>query len=203
MSNGEFRFSYFSPRYEETLAFYRDGLGLPVLESWDRAPDDRGTLFSAASGVIEVLARPEGAEPAHLWDRRPPQGAFMVIEVDDVDAQYRRALGRGLSDQARARGSGVGPPRLLPPGTKRPRRCTCSARSPGAASDPRGAWRRAIIDAEETLMSSGQKDAPELEGAVLASDLVVSAARRGGQPHPHQESLGHGHGLRVRRRARD
>ncbi len=96
MSKGQFRFSYFTPLYGETLAFYRDGLGLPVLESWDRSFDDRGTLFSAASGVIEVLARPEGAEPAHLWDRRPPQGAFMVIEVDNVDAQYRRALGRGL-----------------------------------------------------------------------------------------------------------
>ena len=97
MSKGEFRFSYFTPQYEATLAFYRDGLGLPLLESWDRNLDDRGTLFAAASGVIEVLARPEGAEPAHLWDRRPPQGAFMVIEVDDVDAQYRRAVERGLS----------------------------------------------------------------------------------------------------------
>jgi catechol 2,3-dioxygenase-like lactoylglutathione lyase family enzyme len=97
MSKGEFRFSYFTPEYEATLAFYRDGLGFPVLESWDRNVEDRGTLFSAASGIVEVLARPDGAEPAHLWDRRPPQGAFMVIEVDDVDAQYRRAIRRGLS----------------------------------------------------------------------------------------------------------
>lgn len=77
MSKGEFRFSYFTPEYEATLAFYRDGLGFPVLESWDRNLDDRGTLFTAAFGVIEVLARPGGAEPAHLWDRRPPQGAFI------------------------------------------------------------------------------------------------------------------------------
>jgi catechol 2,3-dioxygenase-like lactoylglutathione lyase family enzyme len=93
----QFRFSYFTSEYEATVAFYRDGLGLPILESWDRNPDDRGTLFAAASGVIEVLARPSGAEPAHLWDRRHPQGAFMVIEVEDVDAEYRRAVDRRLS----------------------------------------------------------------------------------------------------------
>ena len=97
VSGRQFRFSYFTSEYEATVAFYRDGLGLPILESWDRNPDDRGTLFAAASGVIEVLARPRGAEPAHLWDRRPPQGAFMVIEVEDVDAEYRRAVGKGLS----------------------------------------------------------------------------------------------------------
>jgi len=56
MSVGQFRFAYFTPHYESTVAFYRDGLDLPVIETWDRNPDDRGTLFGAASGVIEVLA---------------------------------------------------------------------------------------------------------------------------------------------------
>ncbi len=55
MRAGQFRFSYFTPEYEATLAFYRDGLGFSILESWDRGLDDRGTLFGAASGVIEVL----------------------------------------------------------------------------------------------------------------------------------------------------
>ena len=41
MSKGQFRFSYFTPEYGATVAFYGDGLGLPILESWDRGLDDR------------------------------------------------------------------------------------------------------------------------------------------------------------------
>jgi catechol 2,3-dioxygenase-like lactoylglutathione lyase family enzyme len=91
----QFRFCYFTPKYEETVAFYREGLGLSLLESWDRNPEDRGSLLQAAGGIIEVLARPQGPSD-HLWDDRPPQGAMMVIEVDDVDAVHRRAAGKNL-----------------------------------------------------------------------------------------------------------
>ncbi len=96
MSRGQFRFSYFTPAYEATVTFYRDGLELPVIESWDRNPDDRGSLFGAASGVIEVLALPKCGKPSHLWDDRPPQGAFMVIEVGDVEEKYLLAVKKGL-----------------------------------------------------------------------------------------------------------
>jgi len=99
MRNRQFRFAYFTPKYEETLAFYREGLELPAIEAWDRNADDRGTLFGAASGVIEVLALPESGESDHLWDARPPQGAFMVIEVDQVESHYQRAVERGLPIQ--------------------------------------------------------------------------------------------------------
>lgn len=96
MSEGQFRFAYFTPHYEATVAFYRDGLELPVIETWDRNPDDRGTLFGAASGMVEVLALPSSGEASHLWDDRPPQGAFMVIEVDKVEERYQRAVEKGL-----------------------------------------------------------------------------------------------------------
>lgn len=95
----QFRFGYFTPEYEATIAFFRDGLDLPVIDSWNRSRDDRGTLFSAASGIIEVLALPQGRQSDHVWDERPPQGAFMVIEVDDVDARYRRIVEIGLPIQ--------------------------------------------------------------------------------------------------------
>ncbi|HEV3029683.1 MAG TPA: VOC family protein [Planctomycetota bacterium] len=88
---GQFRFCYFTAKYEETVAFYREGLGLPLFESWDRHPDDRGSLFQAAAGIIEVLVRPTGPS-SHLWDDRPPQGASMVIEVADVDEVHRRSI---------------------------------------------------------------------------------------------------------------
>src|SRR5262249_4235694 len=96
MGQGQFRFAYFTPAYEATVAFYRDGLELPVLQTWDRGPDDRGTIFGAASGMIEVLARPRGGESSHLWDDRPAQGAFMVIEADQLEARYQRAVAKGL-----------------------------------------------------------------------------------------------------------
>ena len=95
---GQFRFGYFTTAYDATVAFHRDDLGFPVLEAWDRGPDDRGTLLRAGAGVIEILTRPSGAS-SHFWDERPPQGAFMVIEVDDVDERYRRAVERRLPIQ--------------------------------------------------------------------------------------------------------
>jgi len=97
IGKGQFRFSYFAPEYDATVAFYRDDLQLVVLESWDRSTDDRGTLFAAASGIIEVVLRSDTRPSAHRWDDRPPQGAFMVIEVPDVDQAYQRATERRLS----------------------------------------------------------------------------------------------------------
>lgn len=96
MNSGQFRFAYFTAEYERTVAFYRDGLEFVLVDSWDRGSDDRGTLFSAASGIIEVLERPRGGVSQHLWDDRFPQGAFMVIEVADVQQMYRRAMERRL-----------------------------------------------------------------------------------------------------------
>ena len=49
--------------------------------------------------MIEILALPPSGEADHLFDSRPPQGAFMVIEVEDVDAMYRRAVENGLPIQ--------------------------------------------------------------------------------------------------------
>ena len=99
VTRGQFRFGYFTPEYDATVAFYRDDLQLAVLDSWDRNSDDRGTLFRAASGIIEVLLRPTSGASSHLWDDRPPQGAFMVIEVTDIEQTYRRAVERRLSVQ--------------------------------------------------------------------------------------------------------
>jgi catechol 2,3-dioxygenase-like lactoylglutathione lyase family enzyme len=96
MMTGQCRFAYFTPAYESTVAFYRDGLEVPVIESWDRHPDDRGTLFGAASGMIEGLVLPRSGAASHRWDERSPQGAFMVIEVDQGEDRYQRAVDKGL-----------------------------------------------------------------------------------------------------------
>ena len=92
----QFRCAYSTPLYEETLEFYADGLEFPVAESWDHGPNDRGTLFGAFSGIIEVLALPERPEEDSAWDQRAPQGVSMVIEIEDVDGLYARAVDRKL-----------------------------------------------------------------------------------------------------------
>jgi catechol 2,3-dioxygenase-like lactoylglutathione lyase family enzyme len=99
MHKGQFRFAYFTTDYEATIAFYRDGLKFPIVDSWDRSAEDRGTVFAAASGLVEVLLRPTSDDAEHLFDRRQPQGAFMVIEVEDVDSAYQQAVGNDLPIQ--------------------------------------------------------------------------------------------------------
>jgi catechol 2,3-dioxygenase-like lactoylglutathione lyase family enzyme len=109
----EFRFTYFSAAYDETVAFYRDALRFPILDRWDREGDDRGTTFEVASGMIEVLARPDSPEAEHLFDARKPQGAFMVIEVDDVDALHDELASRGVSIERNVRTQSWGHRSLL------------------------------------------------------------------------------------------
>lgn len=93
----QFRFVYFTSLYDDTVAFYRDRLGLPVCDRWDRSADDKGTVFGAASGRIEVLSQPVDADTCeHLFDTRPPQGAFMVIELADVDRFHAQLRTKGV-----------------------------------------------------------------------------------------------------------
>jgi catechol 2,3-dioxygenase-like lactoylglutathione lyase family enzyme len=99
MKECQFRFGYFTPKYEATIAFYRDGLEFPIVEAWDRTADDLGTLFGAASGIIEVVALPPSGQSDHLWDKRSAQGAFMVIEMENLAALYQRAIAKGLPIQ--------------------------------------------------------------------------------------------------------
>jgi len=83
----EFRYYYFTPLYDQAVAFYRDLLGLEVVSSWDRAADVRGTIFLSPNGVgqIEVEAG-ESSGPA----------GGIYIEMDNVDAWYREVESRGV-----------------------------------------------------------------------------------------------------------
>ena len=92
----EFRTAFFARRYEESIRFYRDGLEFRILDSWDRGAADRGTMFVAASGIIEVLARTDRVGEPSPWDERTPQGVMLVVEVDNVGVTYARAVSKGL-----------------------------------------------------------------------------------------------------------
>mgnify|MGYP001056636573 CR=1 FL=1 len=85
----EFRVVFRSGQYSDTVAFYRDTLELPIIHSWDNGPGQRGTEFSAGSGMIEVLEVPEG-EPSAL-----ASGLEIGYEVEDVDEWYHRIQNKG------------------------------------------------------------------------------------------------------------
>lgn len=94
--SGEFRCAFFARDYERSVAFYRDGLELPEVESWDRGPEDRGTIVAAGRGRVEILARSADRPEGSIWDRRPPRGVTLVLEVDDVEALWARVERRRL-----------------------------------------------------------------------------------------------------------
>ena len=94
---GEIRFIYNSDRYDETVAFYRDGLGLTMLDSWDEGPEARGSVFQAANGIIEVMEHPatQGNQWA-VYSPDLPQGVGLAFEVENVDELYQRAREKKL-----------------------------------------------------------------------------------------------------------
>jgi catechol 2,3-dioxygenase-like lactoylglutathione lyase family enzyme len=89
--SGEFRAVWFARDYDAAVAFYRNGLELPVVGGWDRASDDKGTLFGAASGIIEVIVLHD--DQAY----EAPTGVGLLVEVDDVDATYARLATKRLT----------------------------------------------------------------------------------------------------------
>ena len=96
-NEGAFRFTYFTDKYDETWKFYEDKLGFRLEHSWDRNDHDKGALFKAGAGLIEILLRPN--EEAHRYpglDYRMPQGAFMCIQVWDVDERFEQYKSAGV-----------------------------------------------------------------------------------------------------------
>jgi lactoylglutathione lyase len=60
----ELRLALTVERYGEALAFYRDVLGLPVVEAWE-GPDGSGAVLDAGRATLELLSVPQ----AELVDR--------------------------------------------------------------------------------------------------------------------------------------
>lgn len=82
-------------RFEAMVRFYRDELGLAVLEAWDR-PGGRGTRLAVGGLVLELMDNRREATPAVLG---PDAGGrvSVVVEVADVDAAVTRLRGAGLA----------------------------------------------------------------------------------------------------------
>ena len=82
---GHFHFLFEAGDYDASVAFYRDVLCLPVVGQWDRGAD-RGTMFGAEAGIIEVLADCGG--------RRGPKRLGVAVQVPDVDALFQSIVSR-------------------------------------------------------------------------------------------------------------
>ncbi|MGH3019267.1 MAG: deaminase [Gaiellaceae bacterium] len=83
----ELRLAVTVPEYERALAFYRDVLGLPVVEAWDE-PEGSGAVLAAGRATLELLSTAQ----AELIDR---------VEVGErVAGPIRVAL--EVADSARA-----------------------------------------------------------------------------------------------------
>ncbi|MEP1488544.1 MAG: VOC family protein [Algibacter sp.] len=90
-NKGKFRFTYFTNKYEETYKFYKNKLEFNLGHSWDRNENDKGALFAAGEGLIEILHRPSNEEDENSGlDYRIPQGVFMCIQVWNIDALFEK-----------------------------------------------------------------------------------------------------------------
>ena len=94
---GKFRFTYFTEQYQETYRFYQEALELTLAHDWDRSEHDKGALFEAGEGLIEILHKSPSENQNAGLDYRSPQGVFMCIQVFDIDARYQRYKALGLT----------------------------------------------------------------------------------------------------------
>jgi lactoylglutathione lyase len=81
--------------YGEALRFYRDALGLPVVEEWE-GPDGSGAVLAAGRATLELLSKPQ----AELVDRievgeRVAGPVRLALEVEDSAATAERLAAAG------------------------------------------------------------------------------------------------------------
>jgi catechol 2,3-dioxygenase-like lactoylglutathione lyase family enzyme len=81
---------------ERSVEFYRDHLGLPVIDSWDR-PDGAGYLLDAGGGVIELLGKTPGDAARGGWDFIMPVAKYeILLEVEDAQKAHDALKARGV-----------------------------------------------------------------------------------------------------------
>ena len=91
----ELRIAMTVAAYEEAVAFYRDALGLPEVESWDR-PDGRGTILDAGHATLELFdPRMADSLDAIEVGRRVSGPIRFALEVEDPVAVAAHLVANG------------------------------------------------------------------------------------------------------------
>lgn len=74
----------------------KDKLNFKLEHSWDRSEHDKGALFGSGAGLIEVLRHPKGGEHKYAGlDYRSPQGAFMCMQLWNIDELFANLQSKG------------------------------------------------------------------------------------------------------------
>ena len=100
MPANELRLALTVENYEEALAFYRDALGLPVLEVW-RSPEGDVTLLDAGRATLELLDEAQAEYIDRIEAGRRVAGPVrLAVEVADSEAAARRLVEAGAEQIA-------------------------------------------------------------------------------------------------------
>ena len=82
----ELRIALTVENYAEALAFYRDALGLPLLEEWN-SPGANGALLEAGRATLEIFDEGQAAMVDDIEAGRRVSGTVrLALEVDDSSA---------------------------------------------------------------------------------------------------------------------
>jgi methylmalonyl-CoA/ethylmalonyl-CoA epimerase len=83
--------------YDRAVAFYRDALGLPEVESWDR-PNGRGTILHAGLATLELFD-PLQADTLDAIEvgRRVSGTVRLALHVDDSAALATQLVANGAT----------------------------------------------------------------------------------------------------------
>ncbi|HYH44874.1 MAG TPA: VOC family protein [Thermoanaerobaculia bacterium] len=88
----QFRVVVRAKNFDTSCLFYGESLALPRVQTWERE-DQRGALFQAGPGVIEVLGRAEGAPPSVLdtifEDQGPDRKMVVMLAVPSAEKAYQ------------------------------------------------------------------------------------------------------------------
>lgn len=86
----ELRVAITVPNYEEALRFYRDVLGLPVVEAWDE-PTGQGSVLDAGRATLEIIStsQAEHIDQVEVGKRVAGQ-VRLALEVEDSVATADR-----------------------------------------------------------------------------------------------------------------
>jgi lactoylglutathione lyase len=86
----ELRVAVTAENYEEALRFYRDALGLPVVESWENEGGS-GAILDAGRATLEVLSRSQTDFVDEIEIGRASSAPVrLALEVEDsVEAAER------------------------------------------------------------------------------------------------------------------
>ena len=91
----ELRVAVTAENYEEALAFYRDALGLPVVESWENEGGS-GAVLDAGRATLEVLSRSQVEYVDEIEAGGIPSGPVrFALEVQECVAAAERLEAAG------------------------------------------------------------------------------------------------------------